>query len=112
MLDEPKDAVFSGFVLRARPIDNDPLNNLFKKYVFNTEIFRSEMIKKSSMTTRALTSGTAIKKMFFSFPEKHIEQEKIGQYFTSVDKLISNHLKQLKKLNNIKKACLSKLFVA
>ena len=64
MLDTPKDTVFSGFVLRGRSIeDSDPLDDLFKKYVFFTKSFRSEMTKKSSMTTRALTSGTSIMKM-------------------------------------------------
>lgn len=43
---------------------------------------------------------------------KKDEQEKISVYFKELDTLISSHLAQLKKLNNIKKACLSKLFVA
>ena len=63
MLDESNDTVFSGFVLRGRAINEDPLSDLFKKYVFFTNDFRKEMIRKSSMTTRALTSGTSIKKM-------------------------------------------------
>ena len=59
MLDESNDTVFSGFVLRGRAINEDPLSDLFKKYVFFTNDFRKEMIRKSSMTTRALTSGTS-----------------------------------------------------
>lgn len=39
------------------------------------------------------------------------EQKKIGDYFKSLNTLIENHNEQLKKLNNVKKACLSKLFV-
>ncbi len=53
MTDSPINTVFSGFVLRARAIDLDPLALSFKQYVFFTDIFRSEMVKKSSMTTRA-----------------------------------------------------------
>ncbi|WP_347202375.1 restriction endonuclease subunit S [Nonlabens sp.] len=110
ILDEPKDAVFSGFVLRARAIDEDPLDDLFKKYVFNTEVFRTEMIKKSSMTTRALTSGTAIKKMLFTFPIDKKEQRKLGEQLTKIEKLLKNHNTQLKKLTNLKKAMLIKMF--
>ena len=110
MLDEPEDAVFSGFVLRARPINDDPLNNLFKKFVFNTISFRNEMVKKSSMTTRALTSGTAIKKMYFTFPVNKEEQKQIGLYITQLEKLLEYHQTQLEKLKNLKKAMLVKMF--
>lgn len=89
MLDSPDKTVFSGFVLRGREIKEDPLTNLFKKYAFFTEAFRKEMIKKSSMTTRALTSGTALKEMYFSYPSNKSEQEKIGIFFTSIDDTIT-----------------------
>jgi len=110
MLDDSENTVFSGFVLRARPLNSDPLVNDFKKYVFFIESFRSEMIKKSSMTTRALTSGTAIKKMLFSFPKNKSEQQKIGSFFENLDKLITEHQQKLGKLKALKKAMLSKMF--
>jgi|SRR5690554_1428546 len=47
----------------------------------------------------------------YLIPEK-TEQKKIGDYFKNLDNLISNHQEQLKKLDNIKKACLNKLFVS
>ncbi|MDM1412448.1 restriction endonuclease subunit S [Myroides odoratimimus] len=111
MIDDPKDTVFSGFVLRGRSIDEDPLVNKFKRYVFFTDEFRNEMIKKSSMTTRALTSGTAIKKMVFKFPANKSEQQKIGEYFEKLDNLIQQSQEQIKKYKNIKKALLQKMFV-
>ncbi|OZQ88560.1 hypothetical protein CA598_15160 [Paenibacillus sp. VTT E-133291] len=111
MLDAPKDTVFSGFVLRGRAKDNDPLTNIFKRYVFFTDVFRNEMQKKSSMTTRALTSGTAIKEMCFSFPVSKEEQDKIGQFFANLDNLITLHQRKLEKLQNIKKAYLNEMFV-
>ncbi len=41
-----------------------------------------------------------------------IEEEKsIGNYFTQLDHLITLHQRKLKKLQNIKKACLEKMFV-
>ena len=96
MLDEPENTVFSGFVLRGRSIQpNDPLDDFFKKYVFYTDAFREEMTKKSSMTTRALTSGTSIKGMRFQFPSSKKEQHKIGKYLTTLDNLITLHQRKL-----------------
>lgn len=40
------------------------------------------------------------------------EQKKIGKYFESLDNQIALHKTQLDKLNSIKKACFSKMFVA
>ena len=40
------------------------------------------------------------------------EQKQIGDFFDNTDRQIENHKEQLKKLNQIKKACLSKLFVS
>jgi len=39
------------------------------------------------------------------------EQEKIGEYFLAIDRLITLHQRKLEKLKNIKKACLEKMFV-
>lgn len=47
-----------------------------------------------------------------TIPTLKEEQKKIGNYFKNLDVLITNHKEQLKKLNQIKKACLSKLFVS
>ncbi|CAK1715758.1 restriction endonuclease subunit S [Photobacterium sp. ZSDE20] len=42
---------------------------------------------------------------------KREEQTSIGNYFQKLDTLINQHQQQLTKLNNIKQACLSKMFV-
>ncbi len=42
---------------------------------------------------------------------KIAEQQKIGSYFLTLDKLISKHAIQLQKLKQIKSACLEKMFV-
>ncbi|HHF3102243.1 TPA: restriction endonuclease subunit S [Vibrio alginolyticus] len=39
------------------------------------------------------------------------EQNSIGSYFQKLDALINQHQQQITKLNNIKQACLSKMFV-
>lgn len=102
--------VFSGFVLRGRAEKNDPLVNIFKSYIFFTDNFRSEMKKKSSMTTRALTSGTALKEMYFSYPKDLEEQTKIGEILLRLDNVITLHQRKLDNLKLNKKALLQKLF--
>ena len=103
--------VFSGFVLRGRAEKYDPLANIFKSYIFFTDNFRSEMKKKSSMTTRALTSGTALKEMYFSYPKDLEEQTKIGEILLRLDKIITLHQRKLDCLKSIKKGLLQQLFV-
>ena len=44
-------------------------------------------------------------------PKNMDEQEKIGNYLQKLDTLINQHQQQITKLNNIKQACLSKMFV-
>lgn len=103
--------VFSGFVLRGRAEKYDPLVNIFKSYIFFTDNFRLEMKKKSSMTTRALTSGTALKEMYFSYPKDLEEQIKIGEALLRFDKIITLHQRKLDHLQLQKKALLQQMFV-
>lgn len=53
-------------------------------------------------------SAMEAKKVFI--PKKD-EQAAIGNYFQKLDALINQHQQQITKLNNIKQACLSKMFV-
>ena len=51
--------------------------------------------------------GNAINKI----PKNSEEQEKIGAFFSKLDKLISLHQSKFEKLQKIKKACLQNMFV-
>lgn len=53
-----------------------------------------------------LVSGSA-----FRIPVQIEEQKKIGTYFRTLDALIAQHATQLQKLQQIKSACLEKMFV-
>lgn len=111
MMDEIPKAVFSGFVLRARPKKNSKLvDDKFKRYVFFTYSFRKEMITKSSITTRALTSGTAINKMKVIYPTSIEEQNKIGEFFSKLDRQIELEEQKLEKLEEQKKGYMQKIF--
>ena len=46
-----------------------------------------------------------------TMPEDKVEQEKIGRLLKKLDTLITLHQRKLEKLQNIKKACLEKMFV-
>ncbi|MDE9800020.1 restriction endonuclease subunit S [Staphylococcus delphini] len=111
ILDNPENTVFSGFVLRARPkIGIKLVDNLFKRYVFFTTSFRKEMITKSSMTTRALTSGAAINKMEIKYPSSKNEQQKIGEFFSKLDRQIELEEEKLALLEVQKKGYMQKIF--
>ncbi|MGJ3790503.1 restriction endonuclease subunit S [Lactiplantibacillus argentoratensis] len=112
MLSEPQDTVFSGFVLRGRSLEKPgQLVNIFKKYVFFTNAFRKEMVTKSSMTTRALTSGTALSAMRVKFPLEATEQKKIGELITRLDYLIAANEDKLNQLKKLKKYLMQNMFV-
>lgn len=75
LLDEIEDCVFSGFVLRARPI-SDVLLPEFCKYCFATQNIRKQIIQSSTLTTRALTNGTSLSKVRILVPSL-AEQKRI-----------------------------------
>ena len=65
-------------------------------------------------STFTAVSGAEIKKININIPpydEQNDEQTKIGNYFQKLDKFIDLQQKELKKLKNIKKASLEKMFV-
>ncbi|HDR8675239.1 TPA: restriction endonuclease subunit S [Staphylococcus aureus] len=110
ILNDPENTVFSGFVLRGRPKSGiDLINNNFKRYVFFTNSFRKEMITKSSMTTRALTSGSAINKMKVIYPVSAKEQRKIGDFFSKLDRQIELEEQKLELLQQQKKGYMQKI---
>ncbi|WP_459176859.1 restriction endonuclease subunit S [Ewingella americana] len=55
-------------------------------------------------------SGEIVKNLILKLPDFE-EQTAIGNYFQKLDTLINQHQQQITKLNNIKQACLSKMFV-
>lgn len=69
-------------------------------------------IKKLSFGTgQPLVKASELKEQVIKFPKSTTERECIGNYFSSLDNLITLHQRKLEKLQNIKKACLEKMFV-
>jgi type I restriction enzyme S subunit len=87
MLDEPTETVFSGFVLRARPLD-DRLTDRFKAYCFSAASVRKQITSKASYTTRALTNGRTLSEVELPLPTKP-EQTAIAAVLTDMDTELS-----------------------
>ena len=77
---------------------------------------KPQMIHTFQICSQGITSDTwNLKYPAFSEIEtilpKIEEQKQIAAYFTNLDNLITLHQRELEKLQNLKKACLEKMFV-
>ena len=107
MLDEPRDTVFSGFVLRARPRD-EQINNYYKQYCFASEEIRSQIISNATYTTRALTNGRSLSAVRIAVPTEP-EQRAIAEALSDVDSLIQSLEALIAKKRAIKQAAMQQL---
>lgn len=82
----------------------------YLRYYLQTEVFKDHVANKTSGSTRKSLGVQDFRCLPVLFPLKG-EQNKIGNYFQKLDALINQHQQQIAKLNNIKQACLSKMFV-
>ena len=107
LIEDIENCVFSGFILKATPQKNI-FNNLFSGYYFRTYKLRKEIIKHSSITTRALTSGSLLYGMNIKIPNID-EQEKIGKTLYLLDKKIELQQIRIEALKIYKKGLINKL---
>lgn len=107
LLEDIENAVFSGFVLRARPY-NDLICKEYHQYCYSQPNMRHEIIKRSSMTTRALTSGPMLSQVSINIPSVS-EQSKIAEILMKWDEAIDLQEKQLDNLKVKKDAVLQRL---
>lgn len=82
----PIKCVFSGFILRARPLLKH-INSLYFAYYLRSPKMRNEIIKLSSITTRALISGKNLTKLKVNLPSLK-EQNYISTFLLLIDKKI------------------------
>ena len=88
LLDDVEKGVFSGFVLRARPI-TELLLPEYCAYCFETYEFRKNVIRYSTYTTRALTNGTTLSNLEMPVPPIEI-QNKIVKILDRFQELLSD----------------------
>ena len=82
----------------------------FMNALLSSEKFDHEVEINLGATINQITNST-FDKMFFYFPSTEEEQQKIGQFFSKYDSLISAQQKEIDKLKDIKKSLLQKMFV-
>lgn len=107
VVEDVKDTVFSGFVLRARPLDKR-LDLHYKKYCFSTKSVRSEIVSNCTYTTRALTNGKVLSRIQIPIPPLP-EQQAIATALSDIDGLISSLQKLIDKKKNIKQGAMQEL---
>jgi type I restriction enzyme, S subunit len=107
MLDESEKTVYSGFVLRARPID-ESLDDLFKAYCFSPRHFRQQVTARASYTTRALTNGRSLSAALLARPPKP-EQRAIAAALSDVDVLLGGLHRLMAKKRDLKQAAMQQL---
>ncbi len=102
--------VFSGLhTIAVRPKWSFSPNYL--GYFMNSFAYHNQLLALMQGTKVLSVSKSAIRNTSIVFPVNPNEQAKIGNFFKQLDTLINQHETQLTKLNNIKQACLSKMFV-
>lgn len=101
------DSVHGGFMLAAKT--NDPY---FLNASMNTYWYSHFLSMNISGGNGAIGNikGSDLEEEQLYVPKKD-ERDKIGTYFQKLDILINQHQEQITKLNNIKQALLSKMFV-
>ena len=80
----------------------------FLNALLSTNHFVDEINKNLGATINQITGGN-FKEMKFFFPTEN-EQINIGQVFFSLDETILSKQKELEKLENVKKACMERMF--
>lgn len=82
------------------------LQQMGNKTFFDNMIF--PLIATSSQPALSMEN---IRKFEVAVPRKFEEQKAIGDYFSTLDQLITLHQQELEKLKNIKKLCLEKMVI-
>lgn len=98
--------VFSTGYAQLRPYGD----GYFLLSLVQTDLLVKSVLDNCTGTSYPAINSNALAEIKVSFPIKD-EQTKIGCYFKNLDKTISLHQTELEKLNNLKKACLEKMFV-
>lgn len=88
-----------------------PFASKYLGYYLNSSSYHDQLLSLMQGTKVLSISKTAIQNTNVGFPKNVEEQAAIGNYFQKLDALINQHQQQITKLNNIKQACLSKMFV-
>lgn len=90
--------------------NDSPIGINFLYHFTKSRDFKEFVDETASQGAQPNLSLGDISKLRILAPKKE-EQTAIGNYFHKLDAMINQHQQQITKLNNIKQACLSKMFV-
>ena len=88
LLEDIENCVFSGFLLRARPL-TDLLLPEYCAYCFSTNSMRNAIIRKSTYTTRALINGTSLSQIEIPLPPLEV-QKRIVEVLDNFEKICND----------------------
>lgn len=97
-------------VIRFKPLLNLDFNYLL--LFLKSDMFKNQIDLLITGGAQPNFGPVHLNKLKINLPPKIDEQQKIGKYFQNLNNQIDLHKTQLDKLNTIKKACFSKMFVA
>ena len=109
LIKEGDSFVYNQRTQRIQP-HKEKYDSSFLYQMLNAPLIREKIIRSSQGNTQIYVNWSAIKQLSYSLPKKK-EQTKIGNFFQQLDTLITQHQRQLTKLNTIKQALLAKMFV-
>ncbi|MEY1195356.1 restriction endonuclease subunit S [Providencia rettgeri] len=99
-----------GFATIVSRPNKNIIDSNYLSVFFNTDMHKNFAMNVSTGDGRANYNLKDFYKLNVPLPTVD-EQVKIGLFFQKLDALINHHQQQITKLNNIKQACLSKMFV-
>ena len=108
---EEEYAVLTPQVTYYRIRDEKQLNRKYLYAFFNSEDFQNDLKKKAAQSTRPYIGISAQQNLMISLPQNRKEQKQIGEYFFSLDHLITLHQRKRDELVKIKKYMLQNMFV-
>ena len=96
-------AVFNGFCIRGRPLNDSLLIPEFSSFYFRSNAVLSQMRSLSKYTTRAGISAESLGKVQIMIPPINV-QEKIANSLSSIKKLIKSVDKSIHSLQHLKQS--------
>ncbi|HOO06995.1 MAG TPA: restriction endonuclease subunit S [Ruminococcus sp.] len=91
-------------------VPDDYINPVFLALTISNGNQQKELSKRAQGKSVVHIHNSDLENVVLLYP-KYEEQEKIGEYFSKLDSLITLHQRKLEKLRQIKKSMLEKMFV-
>ncbi|QMM96884.1 restriction endonuclease subunit S [Citrobacter freundii] len=87
------------------------IHPIFLALVISNGHLKKELSSKAQGKSVVHIRNSDLADLELILPTEYVEQTAISNYFEKLDALLNQHQQQITKLNNIKQACLSKMFV-